>query len=329
MKLEGEVAEVSRSAGKKKRPRYSRATRLMVTVFCGWVLMIAAIVALSTYLWDRDKEIGAQTRSKDVLMARRGTDEDSAMLQSGIQPCGQTLAGFLSARTPEERSQFVRKPLETIGRMTRYYALNPAVTVASEDLSVDQFSILHVGGERGISILWKTADGRIFDSVFFPEKGEWRLDWDHFVRYSDHPWTLFLSGGGAETGEFRLLARERLAHDRRQTGEIGVVFYAPRSGSPEDTGPPSPEFLLSRESEEGRLLAAAFAGLEANRRPFGDKTRTYDPEEMVRLRVRVRREPTPEGDRFVLEKVLAGHWLGVDDAGIEPPPAQTPAPSTP
>lgn len=260
-------------------------------------------------------------------MARRGTDDDSALLQRGINPCGQTLSGFLLARTPEERSQFVRKPLETIGRMTRFYALNPGVIVDPADLSIEQFNILHLGEERVISILWKTSDGRIFDSVFFLEKGEWRLDWDCFVRYSDHPWQLFLNGGGSDTGEFRLLARERLAQDRRLTREIGVVFYSPRSGSPGDTGAPSPEFLLSRDSEEGRMLVAAFAELEAKRRPFGDKTPTHDPEEMVRLRVRVRRETTPEGDRFVLEKVLACHWMGIDDPGVTPAPPEAPKPA--
>jgi len=321
---EGGATDVSPTSVKRKRQRHSRATRWMVKIFCAWILMIAAIIALSTYLWDWDKEIGAQTRSKDDLIGRRGTDEDSAMLQRGINPCGQTLSGFLHARTPEERSQFIRKPLETIGRMTRYYALNPAVIVDPADLSIDQFSLLHLGEERAISILWRTADGRIFDSVFFPEKGEWRLDWDHFVRYSDHPWALFLSGGGPDTGEFRLLARERLAHDRKETGEIGIVCYAPRSGSPGDTGAPSPEFLLSRDSEEGRLLVAAFAELETKRRPFGDKTLTHDPEDMIRLRVRVRREDAAEGDRFVLEKVLACHWMGIDDMGVTPAAPKVP-----
>ena len=289
--------------------------------------MIAAIVGLSTLLWDHDKEIGAQTRSKEDLIVRRGTDDDSAMLQRGINPCGQTVTGFLTARTPEERSQFVRKPLETIGRMTRFYALNPAVIVDPADLSLDQFNLLHLGEERAISILWRTGDGRLFDSVFFLEKGEWRLDWDHFVRYSDHPWQLFLNGGGSDTGEFRLLARERLAQDRRLTGEIGIVLYSPRSGSPGETGAPSPEFLLSRDSEEGRMLVAAFAELEAKRRPFGDKTLTHDPDEMVRLRVRIRRENTPQGDRFVLEKILACHWMGIDDPGVTSAPPEAPKPA--
>jgi hypothetical protein len=326
---DGDAADVSLAGVKRKRLRHSRATRWVVKILCGWILMIAAIIALSTHLWDWDKEIGAQTRSKDGLMGQRGTDEDAAMLQRGINPCGQTLSGFLHARTPEERSQFVRKPLETIGRMTRYYALNPAVIVDPADLSVDQFGILHLGEERALSILWRTADGRIFDSVFFPEKGELRLDWDHFVRYSDYPWELFLNGGGSDVGEFRLLARERLAHDRRQTGEIGIVCYVPRSGSPGDTGAPSPEFLLSRDSEEGRMLIAAFADLEAKRRPFGDKTLTHDPEDMIRVRLRVRREAAAEGDRFVLEKVLACHWIGIDDPGVTPAPPKESKPAGP
>lgn len=326
---EGPATAAVAPTAKKKRLRQSSATRLMVKILCAWILLIAGIVALSAYLWDWDKAIGAQTRSTENLVTHRGTDENSAMLQRGINPCGQTLTGFLQARTPEERSQYVRKPLDTIGRMTRFYALNPTVGVKAEDLAVEEFSTLRVGEERGISILWKTGDGQRFDSVFFPEGGEWRLDWEHFVRYSDYPWQLFLNGGGPDTGEFRVLARERLAQDRRHTDEIGIVCYAPRNGTLGETGVPSPEFLLSRGSEEGRLLIAAFAELQANKRPFGDLTGNHDPADMIRVRIRVRREATPDGSRIVLEKVLACHWIEVDEPGVVPVPPKAPEASAP
>ena len=113
------------------------------------------------------------------------------------------------------------------------------------------------------------------------------------------------------------------------TDEIGIVCYAPRNGTLGETGSPSPEFLLSRKSEEGRLLIAALADLQANKRPFGDLTGNHDPADMIRVRIRVRREATPDGSRIVLEKVLACHWIEVDEPGVVPVPPKAPEASAP
>jgi len=307
----------SRRRGRKRPARDNKAGRWMVRILLAWFAFIGLIFWAGKVLWEGDVEVGAQTRSKDALLANTGVSEDMGLLQRSLNDACQTMANFLQARSPEERSQFIRRPLDTVGKMVRYYALNPDPGIRPEDISLKDRSVLHIGDVRAIATVWQVADGRVFDAVFFKEDGEWRLDWEHFTRYSDHPWVLFLNGDGPSEGEFRVLARERLALDRRGTNDIGIVAYAPRFGRTDEAGSESPEFLVKRDSEQGKLLVAAFRDLEQHHRPFGASPAKTDPDDLVRLRIRVRRETDADGSkRFVLKQVVAAHWLTVDDPGV-------------
>jgi hypothetical protein len=155
------------------------------------------------------------------------------------------------------------------------------------------------------------------DAVFINENGEWRLDWDHFVRYSKHPWPLFLAGGGSTQGEFRLLARQRLADDRKNADTLSLVFYTPQLGRPSDLGSKSPEFLVKRDSKNGRLLEAAFNLEKSGKRAFGVNLPSNDPEGIIRVRVKVRRVDENDERHFVLEDVVACHWYSIDEPGME------------
>jgi hypothetical protein len=128
---------------------------------------------------------------------------------------------------------------------------------------------------------------------------------------------MFLAGAGEPVAEFRLLARERLAGDRKHDPAMSLVFHPPRFGQPREADSPSPEFLVPRSSEPGRKLEALLRLHREGKRPFGARAPLDDPEDMIRVRVRVRREADQQGARkFVLEDVLAGHWLGSEESGI-------------
>ena len=225
--------------------------------------------------------------------------------------------GFLSAGTPEARNQFVINPITTASRMARFYDLNPMVNISPETLAHLKSAVLHLAAGRAIETLWNTADGRQIDAVFVEQDNEWRLDWDHFVRFSTYPWALFLAGSGEEEGEFRLLARQRLAEERKDADDISIVLYAPRFGFANETGFQSPEFFVKRDTRNGRLLDAAFKLEKTGRRVFGLNLPNDNPEGLIRVRVKVRRIKNDVGSRFELVEVLACHWYSIDDPGVE------------
>jgi hypothetical protein len=113
------------------------------------------------------------------------------------------------------------------------------------------------------------------------------------------------------------IIRERLAEERKDLSTISIVFYAPVFGRPAETGPPSPEFLIQRDSREGKLLDAAFAAVKNKKRPFNAKAFNLDPEGMIRVRVKIRRSGEMEARAFEIVELKACHWYSTDLPGFD------------
>ncbi len=302
--------EPEKSSRKKRR-----GSHLIFKLIAIWMLLLVGIVVGAGYLF---KKAPAGEKSAAAEPVNTGpTPEEAALLTEGGPLASQGFFGFLAAGTPEARNQFVLNPITTASRMARFYDLNPIVTIAPETLTLLKSAVLHLPAGRAIETLWNTADGRQIDAVFVEQDNEWRLDWDHFVRFSTYPWALFLAGSGEPEGEFRLLARQRLAEERKDAEDVSIVLYVPRFGFVNETGFQSPEFLVKRDTRNGRLLDAAFELEQSGKRVFGLDLPHDNPEGLIRVRVKVRRIKDDMGSRFELVDVLACHWYSTDDPGVE------------
>lgn len=307
--------------------RRPRRNFLMAKILLGWMLATGLIVLGVRFIWHQD---AGRATANAAVSPVKGTTGDEAVvrLNQALPACFAVFGGFLSAGTPEERNQFVLDPVATAGRMARFYDLNPWTRIDPSTLRNTANSLLVLPTGSALESRWLATDGRMLDCVFVLQNGEWRLDWEHFARYGEYPWSLFLTGGGEPELEFRLLVRERLAKERSEASHMSLMFYAPRFGYPEQAGTPSPEFLVKRDSPDGRLLAAAFHKHEKREPLYGSKLASPEPPDMIRVRVRIRRLPADAQAAFTFEltKVVACHWLALDDAGVSPAPAPAAAP---
>ncbi len=283
------------------------------------LLVLFAILSGAYWLWQNDS-VNPPLTASDEPAKNQILADNEAFLNDAIPHCIRTISGFLSAETAELRNSWVLTPLDAATRMTRFYNLNPLPNIGPQTLTLTHRALLPLPATRAIETYWKTRDGHHLDAVFVEENGEWRLDWDHFARFSDTPWPLFLAGSGSEQGEFRLLARQRLVDEGPSTDTLSIVFYAPHFGSNDQLGPQSPEFLIKRDSPNGRLLSAAFQLESRNQRVFGGQLPRIDPEGLIRVRVKIRRDETDNQRRFELDELLACHWYATTAPGIEIPP---------
>lgn len=297
---------------KKRKNRF-----FMVKLVCGWLAVLALIVFGARKMWPEqkpDRSPVTGTASATPVVA----DVDVELLNEAGQKCVEAFSGYLAAGTPEQRNQFVLNPISTASRMVLFYSMNPITAIDPATLGMVGSGVLHLPGARTIETQWSSKDGKILDAVFREENGEWRLDWDYFVRYSDYPWSLFLAGSGEPEGEFRLLARERLAEERKNEETISLVLYAPRFGHPRETGFQSPEFLISRRSRDGQLLDAAFKLARSGKQVFNSKLPDTNPDDMIRLRLKVKRTEVEMDRKFEITGITACHWYSVDEPGVEP-----------
>jgi len=311
------------SARGKQGTRKRKNRHIMIKLMLVWTLVLGLIVIGARKLWHSAPQERGEVKS--VNEATAPDPDDINLMQTAAPLCGRAFEGFLTAGTPEARNQFVLSPVTTASRMSRFYDMNPLVNIKPENLTIDATGLVRLPGGDAFEARWKSKDGRIFDAVFRKENDEWRLDWDHFARYSDYPWPLFIAGSGPDEGEFRLLARERLAAERKNEPEISIVLYAPRFGAPEEAGLQSPEFLVSREKTDGQLLDAAFEQARAGRKVFGADMADINPDGMIRVRVKVRRFDEDGERKFEITGVTACHWYSVDEPGVEPLVRQPPA----
>lgn len=302
---------------REKRSASPYQSRHFMLKLCGaWLLVLALIVLVARKFWHEEAPVRKSPVSPVEAPAMSG--DDFALLDNSLNECARTFAQFLAAGTPEARNQFVLRPVTTASKMARYYNLNPLITVDPATLKLASSSVLNLPDGKAIETSWTAAGGTSFDAVFCKDHDEWLLDWDHFSRYSDDTWSLFLAGCGPAHAEFRLLARERLADSRKDASDISLVLYAPRVGHPDVAGFHSPEFLISRTIRDGKRLDTAFKLARSGGRIFSSKLPNMDPDGMIRVRVKVRRSEVATERKFEITEVLACHWYAIDNPGVEP-----------
>ena len=295
---------------------------VMAKVLLGWLALVVVIVVGAQFLVGTGFETKKPESAPQSQVA--ASEADAALINRAMPLLQKTIGSFVDARTPEEWSQFILAPIAAAGRIDRYYSFNPRMNVVTERLNLTHFGIVNLPAGKAIECYWGADGGEVLDTVFVEENGEWLLDWNHYVRYSDYPWASFLAGGGDEVGEFRLLARERLADERKNEDTISIALYAPYLGDPGKLGLASPEFLIKRSSKNGRMLDAAFKLNKNGKHVFDSILPSIDPQGLVRVRVKVRRVKEADKNQFELEEVIACHWFSTDVPGVEIP-EDTPA----
>lgn len=292
-----------------RREHKSKARALMIFVIM-WVFLLGAGAIVMTRMGSQEVPQVA-----DSAEPTRQEIEDQRLLQDNLEACSKRLSEFRAAPDVGSRALHVVGAGRAVQRMTRVQQFNPSYP-ATEVLTVDEYRVIHTPAGRAIETLWKQDDGERIEAVFFEEEGEWKIDWDAFARSGTESWPLFLAGRGRGEGEFRLLARERIGADGRDDEFIGLVLYAARNGRPGEASAPSPEIRVLRNSPLGRQIEEAFAIRKEGRGAFGSRLVEHDPDEMIRLRVRVSREGEDERV-FQIEELFGCHWLEL--AGTKEP----------
>jgi hypothetical protein len=278
------------------------------------------VVVAVKVVWPEN--LGKPADNPSVVDQFKGTsgDEDVIKLEGYLPACAAALKGFVAGGSMEERNQFVFDPVDTALRMTRFYSTSAPPRIDPESLSNTGNSLLSVPGRHALEARWTNPDGLALDCVFYQQGETWLLDWEHFARYQEYPWSLFTIGEGPDEAEFRLLARQRLTRGTTESSILKLVLSPPRFGRPQETGSPAVNLSIRRNSPQGQLVDAGFKQLEEGVSPFGSTLKRPDGEGMLRVRVIIRRSPNAEDAtekwQFELVKVIACHWLSIDEPGV-------------
>lgn len=279
-----------------------------------WLGLLFFIVLGARWKWKRPAVAATDKKpvSGEVISAK-----DQVFLQKVMPACLDAYVGFLTSPANESRSQFVLDPISSVVRMSRFYGLNAVPNSNLDTMRVEKHHLIQLPQGTALEVQWVPGERSCVETVFQQENGEWRLDWPHYARYGDHPWVLFLAGDGPSEGEFRVYARERLAEELKAKETISLVLYAPVAGRLGELSGRSPECVIRRDSPDGKKITQALLDRKQGRRPFGALLPNLDPDEVIRLRVRMKRNEVGAQRGFEIMEVKACHWYSVPDA-LEP-----------
>ena len=278
----------------------------------GWIVVVGAGAVMMKRMWPST----APTPSPDYVEKGGAlTEEDVQLLKENLERASAHFGEFLKAPDVGSRALHVLRPEQTVARMSRYYDQH-VQTPLEGGTAATMHNVMHTPAGPAIETMWKRENGDELEAVFFEEKGDWKLDWDAYVRAGTASWGLFLADTGEGEGTFRVLARERIGASGRSDESIGLVLYEPRAGHPDEPTLPSPEIRVNRATAMGRAIQEAFEAKAKNLGAFKGKAHLQDPPEMIRLNVRIRR--SGESERvFQIEELLAVHWLEIPGTPIK------------
>ncbi|NNM28302.1 MAG: hypothetical protein HKO57_02180 [Akkermansiaceae bacterium] len=253
-------------------------------------------------------------------------------LRRQIPECRDVLDRFFRAGDAAERAQSVYDPVRVTPYMAAYYRHNPprrpsgVLKPLLTNLYVDD-------DQRAIETVWADPGGDEMEMVFIRDQGQWKIDWEAFVRYSTAEWLLFITGSPRE-GEFRVYMRRiELSQQAGREPMFGLKFYPASYDSRIRSRGESDTVLVPRDGEVGQRLQQLFT-VSGQSPDVGDsKLAERDPEDLYRVRVRLAWKDGRDGNPYLsLQNLVAANWYaeGFEDIGLEDrrPPEETRAENT-
>ena len=312
--------EIKPYQGRRRHRRLGLASKLVI----GWVLLLVLILALSHWLMrgpvspvDSEVPESAEMPSASAVGSAGKGPIGEGVDEGDLDQCHELLERFLVAESSADRLPLVLPTEALAEKMERFYADNEALRVEVKTLELTASTLLDLPEGMTLLTRWESGDAATFDAAFRRAGGQWRLDWEHFVRYSEMSWARFHSGSGPDRAVFRLLARQRSASSEDPDNSIGVVLSGPVRRQLQMAGYSASVVGIPLSEADGQLLQKAFEMAEAGEPPFGARYRNLNPEGMIRVRVEVGREKEDGITRCRILRVLACHWLSSTASLVE------------
>ncbi|MGJ8696554.1 MAG: hypothetical protein ACSHYF_09565 [Verrucomicrobiaceae bacterium] len=213
-----------------------------------------------------------------------------------------------------KKQQFIDRSASMAAKFSIFHTSHPMPEPVG-DLRMLNQNILELRKEPlvlAIETQWADSEGKRLEAVHVWDRKGWKLDWEHFARYSTTPWALFRSGLGRKEGEFRLYVRKR--RTLSEATHFSLLFYAPaKFGDDVKTvlESESPEVQVKINSDLGREIRAVLADHEEGRRPLDSILGDDDPSILTRIAVKLAWETNAEGDEeLILKDVVGISWYG-------------------
>lgn len=306
----GEI--IQRQSTERIRKKSYLLVKLLVTWFS---LLILAAFIIKWKFNDTPPVIAtqvAQGADDSKMLAGRNLD----VINQSASAIMSTAAEFFAATAPEALAQScIKRP-----RLVQTINNDGAKSTIFKPEKMPELitkNVIRPAPAPMVETVWADSRGRKIELVFAQQDDHWLIDWESYAKSSAMPWPVFQAADGDDVGTFRLLVRERLVRSPPTEASLSVVFYEPGFLRGSGLGSPSCDFIIDRRGKTGKMILAALKTKQENKPVFNSIFPENDPPNTARVHVKIRRQVVDDVKKFTLEELLACHWLGIEDPGIE------------
>ncbi|MGB2403371.1 MAG: hypothetical protein ACPIA7_08165 [Akkermansiaceae bacterium] len=288
-----------------------RAAQQMKLIAISWLVFVVVVVAIVFYFNRSSAKFATETRSSQQELEKQ-KDAEKQKMKLALPKCMMVIKSFVNAKTASAKAQFVHDGVRLSREMEAYYAEQADFRTPLLQARPIYYHALNISGADAIGAICQTDTGERFEVIFILQDGEWKIEWKSFVRYSEHDWSTFLTGAGADEAEFRLYMRVMDVREDLAAGDVLVQFYKPDifRGHKFD-GYASDVIRVPAYSIQGKLLRDMIQRADETKGGdlVGMQFADFDPKQLHRVRARMRSKINAKQELEVhLVRLIANHW---------------------
>lgn len=306
---------IRRRRKRKKEKEKHRKLYFFLTLWLGIAAAILVIVQLNKET-NIDPDFTNGNNEEEAKQRR-----DQIFFREHTRALKGNFLRFILSAKEESRLQEIDMSPRLAASFSKFHQSN-SIPQPESGLGLTKRKIIELQKEPfspAVELEWNDEKGNVFESVHLWDGKKWKLDWEHYVRYSTAPWTLFRANIGKEVGEFRegefrLLVRKRKT--LKEADYLSILFYEEPQVGVENyeralRASVSPEINLRMRSDLGKEMLKVFQDFEDEKRPYDSILGDDDPASMARVSVILAWEEDDYGNEVMELKGITGvSWYG-------------------
>lgn len=294
-----------------KRRRSSKAGGVRYLRFLGWWIVAAVIgVFVVREVITRDEvPLTEDGQNQELREQMAKSAEARTFISQQFPACWRVMLGYFEARNTAQRSQFVRDPIRVTSRMAVYES-NHLPRRLKGNLQLLMNGLRMEGSQQVIEAIFQDESGERYEVAFVRDGGEWRIDWEHLVRWSAQLWYQFMERTEGAEAEFRLYVRRRQV-SLGDEDLVAVQFYPPVDEDLNRQRGASDRVLVRRDSESGQRLERLWERTIKDPGRGGTMFPVQNPPNLARVRVVLAWTRAEDGELYLtLKELRAVNWSG-------------------
>ena len=296
-------AYTGRSRSKKSKPRnptFSLAViAFIILLGCGALFFFKG----------GDQNVSANITEEDTSDSELAIDAyNKKKLKEALPECLEALKSFVSAKETVDKTLHVYQGSRLAYKMEKYYAANPTL-IGSITVEAVKSSIYNeINDHSLVDIVFTDDSGDLKEIAFIKEDGEWKLDWESYVRYSSMSWFRFVNTEEAIEGEFRLYIKKFNFGSEFEEEYLTFQLYPPSANvNKKISGRGAQRILLPLSGPHTSILNQLSQDVDNS-----EEHSFTDPAGYARVNLKLRLDYDEKNQPSIeLLDILATHWRGV------------------